>query len=44
MTSAPTPISAAAEQQHQNDDDKDQFHKKSPMRMMASKGELLTVN
>jgi hypothetical protein len=30
MTSATTPVSAAAKQQHQNDDNEDQFHKKSP--------------
>jgi hypothetical protein len=30
MTSPTSPISAAAKQQHQNDDDEDQFHEKSP--------------
>jgi len=30
MTSAATPVSAAAEQQHQNNDNQDQFHSKSP--------------
>jgi hypothetical protein len=30
MTSTATPISAAAKQQHQNNDDEDQFHTKSP--------------
>jgi hypothetical protein len=33
MTSTATPVSAAAaKQQHQDNDDKDQFHKKSPLR------------
>lgn len=30
MTSPTPPVSTAAKQQHQNDDDEDQFHKKSP--------------
>ncbi len=32
MTSAATPVSAAAKQQYQDNDNKDQFHKKSPLR------------
>jgi hypothetical protein len=30
MTSAATPVSAAAKQQHQNNHNKDHFHGKSP--------------
>jgi hypothetical protein len=30
MTSTATPVSAAAKQQHQNNDNEDQFHSKSP--------------
>jgi hypothetical protein len=30
MTSTPPPVSAAAKQQHQNNYNKDQFHRKSP--------------
>jgi hypothetical protein len=40
MTSAATPVSAAAEQQDQNDDNKDQFHGISPLMTMSSKKEL----
>jgi hypothetical protein len=44
MTSATTPVSAAAKQQHQNDDNEDQFHKKSPLMVMTSNSERLIVN
>jgi hypothetical protein len=44
MTSAATPVSAAAKQQHQNNDNEDQFHRKSPLRVMTSNGERLAVN
>jgi hypothetical protein len=30
MTSTAPPVSAAAKQQHQNNDNEDQFHRKSP--------------
>jgi hypothetical protein len=32
MTPTATPISASAEQQYQNNNNKDQFHSKSPLR------------
>jgi hypothetical protein len=44
MTSAATPISAAAKQQHQNNDNKDQFHEKSPLMVMSSNSELPAIN
>jgi hypothetical protein len=44
MTSAATPISAAAEQQHQDHDNKDQFHEKSPLMVMTSNSERLAMN
>jgi hypothetical protein len=44
MTSTATPVSAAAKQQHHNNYDKDQFHRKSPLEVMTSNSELLTVN
>jgi hypothetical protein len=44
MTSATTPVSAAAKQQHQNDDHEDQFHNKSPLMVMTTNSERLIVN
>jgi hypothetical protein len=35
MTAAATPISAAAEQQNENNDNQDQFHGTSPVMAMA---------
>jgi hypothetical protein len=32
MTSAATPVPAAAKQQHQENHNKNQFHRKSPLR------------
>jgi hypothetical protein len=36
MASSATPVSAAAEQQHQDNDNEDQFHGTSPLKLMAS--------
>jgi hypothetical protein len=44
MTSAATPVSATAEQPHQNNDNKDQFHENSPLTAMSSKKELPAGN
>jgi hypothetical protein len=44
MTSTATPVSAAAKQQHQNNYDKDQFHRKSPLMVMTSNSELPAEN
>jgi hypothetical protein len=44
MASAATPVSAAAKQQHHNNYDKDQFHRKSPLMVMTSNSELPAVN
>jgi hypothetical protein len=44
MTSAATPVSAAAKQQNQDYDNQDQFHKKSPSMVMTSNSERLAVN
>jgi hypothetical protein len=44
MTSTATPVSAAAKQQHHNNYDKDQFHRKSPLMAMTSNSELPAVN
>jgi len=42
MTSTATPVSATAKQQHQNNDNKDQFHRKSPLMVMTSIGNCLS--
>jgi hypothetical protein len=44
MTPAATPVSAAAKQQHQDNDNKDQFHEKSPVLVMTSNSERLAEN
>ena len=44
MTSTATPVSAAAKQQHHNNYDKDQFHRKSPLMVMTSNSELPAEN
>src|ERR1700676_3479789 len=44
MTSVATPVSAAAKQQHQDNDNKDQFHEKSPSTVTTSNSELPAVN
>jgi hypothetical protein len=36
MTPTATPVSAAAEQQHQDNDNEDQFHSKSPLKVNTS--------
>ena len=38
MASAAPPVSTAAEQQHQNNDNKDQFHKRSPLGKLSKEG------
>jgi CTP:molybdopterin cytidylyltransferase MocA len=42
MTSTATPVSATAKQQHQNNHNKDQFHRKSPLMVMTSIGNCLS--
>jgi hypothetical protein len=44
MTSAATPVSAAAKQQHQDNDNENQFHEKSPLMVTTSNSERLAVN
>jgi hypothetical protein len=44
MTSTATPVSAATKQQHHNNYDKDQFHRKSPLMVMTSNSELPAEN
>jgi hypothetical protein len=44
MTSSTTPVSAAAEQKHQNNDNEDQFHRKSPLKVVTSMRERPAVD
>jgi hypothetical protein len=43
MTSAATPVSAAAEQEHEHNDNQDQFHDISPLMAAALFAEHLSI-
>jgi hypothetical protein len=44
MAPAATPVSAAAEQQHHNQDNEDQIHGKAPLMVMTSRRELAVMD